>query len=77
MDKIEKAGKIKNAKINNALGVFILFFGFIVIFAMIYADTFVQQMTNLVAGLVLCLIGGGMMLKSRFTIKKLNKDNPN
>ncbi|MEA1876078.1 MAG: hypothetical protein U9N86_04380 [Bacteroidota bacterium] len=77
MDEREKAGKIKNAKINSALGVFILFFGFVVVFAMIYADTFVQQMTNLVAGLVLCLIGGGMMLKSRFTIKKLNKDNPN
>ena len=72
MDEREKAGKIKNAKINNALGVFILVFGLIVIFAMIYADTYVQQMTNLVAGLVLSFIGGGMMLKSRLTIKSLN-----
>lgn len=73
MDEREKAGKRKNAKINNALGVFILVFGIIVIFAMIYADTFVQQMTNLVAGLVLSFIGGGMMLKSRLNIKSLNK----
>ncbi|MBT3242430.1 MAG: hypothetical protein HN352_04715 [Bacteroidetes bacterium] len=71
MDEREKVNKIKNAKINNALGVFILFFGFIVIFAMIFADTFVQQMTNLVAGLVLCIIGGGMMLKSRITMRSL------
>ena len=76
MDEREKANRVKNAKINNALGVFILFFGVIVVFAMIYANTQVQQMTNLAAGLVLCTIGGGMMLKSRLTIKKLNKANP-
>ena len=75
MDTIENREKLKTAQINNALGVFILFFGVVVIFAMIFTDTFVQQMTDLAAGLVLCLIGGGMMLKSRKTIKslKLNK----
>ena len=75
MDTIENREKLKTAQINNALGVFILFFGVVVVFAMLFTDTFVQQMTDLAAGLVLCLIGGGMMLKSRKTIKslKLNK----
>ena len=71
MDTIENREKLKTAQINNALGVFILFFGLVVIFAMLYTETFVQQMTDLAAGLVLCLIGGGMMLKSRRTIKSL------
>ena len=72
MDTIEKTVKLKTAQINNALGVFILFFGTIVIIAMFFTNTFVQMMTDLAAGLVLCSIGGGMVLKSRSTIKRLN-----
>ena len=71
MDTIENREKRKTAQINNALGVFIFFFGLVVIFAMLFTETFIQQMTDLAAGLVLCLIGGGMMLKSRKTIKSL------
>lgn len=71
MDTIENREKLKTAQINNALGVFILFFGLVVIFAMLFTETFVQQMTDLAAGLVLCLIGGGMIFKSRRTIKSL------
>ncbi|RLD35927.1 MAG: hypothetical protein DRI73_01630 [Bacteroidetes bacterium] len=71
MDTIENREKLKTAQINNALGVFIFFFGLVVVFAMLFTETFVQQMTDLAAGLVLCLIGGGMMLKSRKTIKSL------
>lgn len=72
MDTIENREKHKTAQINNALGLFILFFGVVVIIAILFTDTFVQQMTNLVAGLVLCGIGGGMVLKARKTIKALN-----
>jgi len=72
MDTIENRGKLKTAQINFALGLFILFFGVIVVFAMIFTDTFVQMMTDLAAGLVLCLIGGGMMFSSRKKIKSLN-----
>lgn len=71
MDQIEIKGKIKTAQINNALGFFILFFGVVVSFAMIYSNSFTQQMTCLVAGLALIVIGGGMMLYSRKTIKSL------
>jgi putative Mn2+ efflux pump MntP len=73
----EKQIKLKTAQINNALGVFILFFGVVVIVAMIFTNTFVQQMTDLVAGLVLCGIGGGMIFKARKTIKALNMNDNN
>ena len=78
MQTKEEYAKYKSAQINNALGVFILSFGIIICIAILFTDTFVQQMTDLVAGLVLCTIGGGMMLKSRKTIKSLNlKDTDN
>jgi uncharacterized membrane protein YqjE len=72
MDTKEKSAKLKNAQINRALGVFILFFGVVVIVAMVFTDTRVQMITDLVAGLVLSVIGGGMILKSSRTIKFLS-----
>ena len=71
MDTKEKTEKLKNAQINRALGVFILFFGLVVIVAMAFTDTRVQMITDLIAGLVLSAIGGGMILKSSRTIKSL------
>ena len=73
MDQIEIKGKIKTSEINQALGFFILFFGVIVSFAMIYSDTLVQQMTSLISGMALVIIGGGMMLFARKNLKKLHK----
>lgn len=70
MNEVERLAKIKTAQINQALGVFIFIFGIIVTFAMVFTETFVQQMTDLVAGLVLMLIGGGMMWKAKSTLKK-------
>lgn len=74
MEKIEIREKIKNAEINRALGLFILVFGIIVIIAMAFANTFVEKMTDLTAGLVLTLIGGGMMWKSIKTINGLKPE---
>lgn len=70
MNEVERLLIIKSAQINQALGVFIFIFGIIVTFAMVFTETFIQQMTDLVAGLVLMLIGGGMMWKARSTLKK-------
>jgi len=71
MDQLEIKGKIKTAQINQALGFFILFFGVIVSFAMIYSNTPVQRMTSLISGIVLVIIGGGMMWKATSTLKKI------
>lgn len=75
MDKIDIANKRKTAKINNALGVFIALFGVIVLAAMAYTETSVQLLTDMVAGLVLIAIGGGMIWVSRRTVKKIESGN--
>jgi len=64
---------IKSAQINQALGVFVLFFGCVVLYATTYTNTSVGFNTNLVAGLFLFLVGFGMWLKAKFDIKKLRK----
>ena len=50
----------KEAQINFALGLFILFFGLVTIAAMFFSNTIIGRNTCLVAGLVLGTIGGGM-----------------
>ncbi len=70
MDEIEQKGKMKEAQINNAIGVFILAFGIVILFGMLYTETFVQHLTDLVAGVLLMLIGGLMVWRAR---KKLGK----
>lgn len=79
MNAIEKRGKLKTCQINNALGFFMLVFGFIVVFSMSLSETFKQQMTNIIAGGSIVLIGGGMMWNARRLIKKhdlKNIENP-
>jgi len=58
----EKSEKIKNSKINRVLGIFILFFGIIIIISMVFTETFIGQMTNLIAGAILCLIAVSRMM---------------
>ncbi|NOY37344.1 MAG: hypothetical protein GXO83_07180 [Chlorobi bacterium] len=67
----EKQIKYKSAQINNALGVFLLIFGVIVIIAVPFSDNFIDKMTNLVAGLIVAGIGGGMVWSAKRTIKLL------
>ena len=72
IDKEAKiAEKLKSAQINNALGIFTLFFGIIIIVATLFTETFVGLITNLVAGFIISSIGGGMILFSRKTRKSL------
>jgi hypothetical protein len=73
MDQLEIKGKIKTYQINQALGFFILFFGVVVSVALIFPESDIQRMTNLVAGLTLVSIGGGMMLFARKKLKILQK----
>ena len=67
----EKSEKIKNTKINRVLGIFILFFGIVILISMAFTETYIGQMTNLVAGAILCVIGAGMIFQSMRTMKKL------
>ena len=67
----EVAEKKKNAQINRVIGNFILFFGIVILIAIVFTETFIGQMTNLVAGIVLVSIGGGMALVATRALKKL------
>ncbi|MRI01183.1 hypothetical protein GH721_11640 [Kriegella sp. EG-1] len=70
MTEIERLSIVKSAQINQALGVFIFIFGIIITIAMAFTETFVQQITDLVAGLLLMGIGGGMMWRAKTILKK-------
>ena len=70
--KLKKMQKVKNAEINKALGFFILFFGLVIIIATFFTTTFIGQMTNLAAGIVLSAIGAGMVIKSKIQINKID-----
>ncbi len=69
----EIKGKVKSAKINKVLGIFVVYFGIVIIGATFFTETFIGQMTNLVAGIVLLSIGAGMVLKAVHTLKNLQK----
>ena len=69
----ENQKNYKSAQINNALGVFLLVFGVIVMVAVPFSDNFVDKMTNLVAGLIVAGIGGGMMWAAKRKIKLLKQ----
>lgn len=67
----ENAQKLQAAQINIALGIFLLFFGVVVLFAISHAESFVGQMTNLAAGVLISLIGGGMIVMALIKKKSL------
>ena len=77
MNNSDNNSYIKAAQINQALGFFILVFGIIVTIAMAFTDTFIQQMTDLVAGLLLIAIGGGMFWKAKRTLVKYKSKEAN
>ena len=75
MNDKEIEEEIKAAQINRALGLYIFIFGVIIVIAMAFTETFVQQMTDLTAGLLMVFIGLGMIWKARITLKKLKQAN--
>ncbi len=68
---IEKQKRYKSMQINNALGIFILFFGIVVIIAVPFSDNHYDKMTNLIAGVILSLIGGGTIWYAQRVMKSL------
>ena len=68
-EETQRAHKAQMAQINRALGVFLLFFGAVVISSLLFTETFVGKMTNLVAGLILVLIGAIFILQTKLKRK--------
>ncbi len=73
MKDIRERARMKSMQINNALGIFILFFGIVVVIAIPFSDNKFDKMTNLVAGMILLIIGGGMILYAQKALKTLRK----
>ncbi len=57
--------KAQMAQINKALAVFLLFFGAVIIVAVFFTKTFVGKMTNLIAGMILGLIGAILIVQTK------------
>jgi len=71
---IKERAKLKSMQINNALGLFILFFGVVVVIAIPFSDNTFDKMTNLVAGVILVIIGLGMIIYAKRAIKAIGKN---
>jgi len=52
---------LRDAQINKALGLFLLFFALVVLVAILFTDTGIGKLTNLGAGAVIGVIGGVML----------------
>ncbi len=57
--------KLHDAQINRALGLFLLAFALVVLFAVFFTPTGVGKLTNLAAGGVIALIAAVMLYHSR------------
>jgi hypothetical protein len=57
--------RARMSQINLALGVFVCFFGSVVLFSIFFTETLVGKITNLGAGLILLVIGIIMILRSK------------
>jgi hypothetical protein len=56
---------LHDAQINNALGIFLVFFGLVVLVSIFFTDTDIGRLTNLGAGAVIAGIGAAMIYKAR------------
>jgi predicted phage tail protein len=65
--------KEKMPQINRALGLFLMVFGIIVLFSIMFTETAIGKVANAGAGAVLTLIGAGMIW---FANKKLPPSIP-
>jgi ABC-type nickel/cobalt efflux system permease component RcnA len=55
---------LHEAQINNALGVFLAFFGLVVLISIFFTDTRIGKLTNLGAGALIVGIGAAMMYRA-------------
>lgn len=60
-----KQRRSQEARINNALGLFLLFFAVVILISIFFTRTLVGRLTNLVAAGLIGLIGGAMVWWSR------------
>ncbi len=57
------------SQINLALGVFVSFFGSVVLISIFFTETSIGKMTNLVAGVILVTIGAIMVVRAKIQLR--------
>ena len=60
-----KQQRSQEARINNALGLFLLFFAAVILISILFTQTLIGKLANLAAAGVIGLIGGAMVWQSR------------
>jgi hypothetical protein len=61
----DDAHVLHDAQINMALGIFLVFFGLVVLASIFFTETGIGKLTNLGAGAVIGGIGAAMIYKAR------------
>ncbi len=56
---------LQDVQINMALGVFLVFFGLVVLISILFTETGIGKLTNLGAGAIIGGIGAAMICKAR------------
>jgi len=57
------------SQINMALGVFISFFASVVLVSILFTETRIGKLTNLIAGVILAAVGAIMIVRSRTKLR--------
>lgn len=57
--------ELDSRHINRALGLFLLVFGLVILFSVVFTVTRAGMITNLIAGSILCAVGAGMVWMGR------------
>ena len=59
------------SQINLALGVFVSFFGSVVLISIFFTETSIGKLTNLIAGVILTTIGAIMVVRAKIQLRNL------
>ena len=70
-ESIEQAREVQAARTNQALGLFLSFFGIVVLISILFTDTGIGKFTNFLAGGIITTIGTAMIVRARRKLKKL------
>ena len=61
--------RARMSQINLALGVFVSFFGSVVLISIFFTETSIGKMTNLIAGVILVTIGAIMVVRAKMQLR--------
>ena len=61
--------RARMSQINLALGVFVSFFGSVVLISIFFTETSIGKLTNLIAGVILAAIGAIMIVRAKIQLR--------